>query len=163
MALFKENITFIKASQTLGYQAHSMMFPESSRAFLSSYDPTKDKMQLVYSMIGSLISAEAFYMKNKIANADIEKFLSIACEFASMCNGNKPESELIEITCNNNLDTILNNNLSEHDAISRITDNFINWNGLQNISQPYADNLFNNILQTKTIVDQFFKTFRING
>lgn len=163
MALFKKPITFKDASQTLGYQAHSMMYPEKARSFLASFDPTKDKMQLVYSMIGSLIAADAFFMYNKIGDFDVPQFITTACEWAGICNGKKPECELIETTCKNNMDTILKHDLSEHEAVSRITDNFINQNGLQNIPQSYADNLFNNIMQMKTVINQFFNTYKISG
>lgn len=163
MALFKKPITFKDASQTLGYQAHSMMYPEKARNFLASFDPTKNRFELIFSMVGSLIAADAIFLYNKIGNYDVHQFIENACDMASMCNNTKKEKELIEITCNNNLDVISDHGLSEHDAIARITDNFINQNGLQNISQSQADNMFNNIMQMKTVVKQFFDVYKISG
>lgn len=163
MALFKKRISFKDASGTLGVAAHNMMYPENARNFLASFDPTKDKLQLVYSMIGSLIAAEGYYINKKFDNFDINGFAKEACEIASLMNGNKPECAVIEFTCNNNIETMMDKSLNEHDAISMITDNYINQNGLQNISQSYANNLFNNIAQIKTFVIKFFDTYKISG
>ena len=163
MALFKKPISFVEASKTLGYAAHSALFPEDARNFLASFDRTKNKYELVFSMVGSFIAAEAVFMYNRIGNYDVRQFIENACYMASLCNNPSQERGLIAATCNNNLYVILDHSLSENEAISRITDNYINQNGLQSISQPYADNLFNNIMQMKTVVKKFFDVYKISG